>query len=285
MKEKFARLQPRAPGGADRHADLRRRAAARSSRSWRSCARGRSPRSRSRPTTGRSSAAVKERELREAESRARQQQALTESEIADHRAVEPGQGRVRPRPAAGRADPGPGARPRRRRSASSPRARRRRSASLGEAEADRAARVGIAQALAIEEQVRAYGGPQFQLTQQVMSRFAEAIEKSQRRRRAEDPDEQRTARGAAAWSRTCSPCSSPASSARPWASSCPRWPPIPSAETLRSELRRSIQSGHAATSGSGTAILAMAPGGGGVEQSTVGPARWSPPVVSDQGSV
>ena len=45
-------------------------------------------------------------------------------------------------------------------------------------EADRAARVGIAQAMAIEEQVRAYGGPQFQLMQQVMSRFAEAIEKS-----------------------------------------------------------------------------------------------------------
>ena len=40
----------------------------------------------------------------------------------------------------------------------------------------KAARVGIAQAIAIEEQVRAYGGPQFQVTQQVMKRFAEAIE-------------------------------------------------------------------------------------------------------------
>ena len=49
---------------------------------------------------------------------------------------------------------------------------------IGEAEADRAARVGVAQALALEEQVRAYGGPQFQLVQQVMSRFAEAIETS-----------------------------------------------------------------------------------------------------------
>ncbi len=49
---------------------------------------------------------------------------------------------------------------------------------LGEAEAEKAARVGIAQALAIEEQVRAYGGPQLQLTQQVMGRFAEAIEHS-----------------------------------------------------------------------------------------------------------
>jgi hypothetical protein len=50
---------------------------------------------------------------------------------------------------------------------------------MASAEAERAARVGVAQALAIDEQVRAYGGPQFQLVQQVMSRFAEAIEKSQ----------------------------------------------------------------------------------------------------------
>jgi uncharacterized membrane protein YqiK len=49
---------------------------------------------------------------------------------------------------------------------------------LAEAEADRAARVGIAQAMAIEEQVRAYGGPKFQLTQQVMNRFSEAIQDS-----------------------------------------------------------------------------------------------------------
>jgi uncharacterized membrane protein YqiK len=49
---------------------------------------------------------------------------------------------------------------------------------LAEAEADKAARVGIAQAMAIEEQVAAYGGPKFQLTQQVMNRFSEAIEHS-----------------------------------------------------------------------------------------------------------
>ncbi|HEX7625353.1 MAG TPA: hypothetical protein VF400_17370, partial [Anaeromyxobacteraceae bacterium] len=49
---------------------------------------------------------------------------------------------------------------------------------LGEAEADKAARVGVGQALAIEEQVRAYGGPQAQLTREVMSRFAEAIQAS-----------------------------------------------------------------------------------------------------------
>ena len=32
--------------------------------------------------------------------------------------------------------------------------------------------------MAIEEQVRAYGGPRYQLTQQVMARFAEAVERS-----------------------------------------------------------------------------------------------------------
>ena len=35
------------------------------------------------------------------------------------------------------------------------------------------------QALATEEQVHAYGGPQFQVTQQVLNRFAEAIQQSQ----------------------------------------------------------------------------------------------------------
>lgn len=46
------------------------------------------------------------------------------------------------------------------------------------ADAERTARLGMAQALAIEEQVRAYGGPRYQLTQQVMERFAQAVEKS-----------------------------------------------------------------------------------------------------------
>ena len=46
---------------------------------------------------------------------------------------------------------------------------------LAEAEAEKAARIGIAQAIAVEEQVRAYGGPKFQVTQEVMSKFAQAI--------------------------------------------------------------------------------------------------------------
>jgi hypothetical protein len=49
---------------------------------------------------------------------------------------------------------------------------------LAEAEAEKVARIGIAQAMATEEQVRAYGGPQFQVTQQVLNRFSEAIQQS-----------------------------------------------------------------------------------------------------------
>jgi hypothetical protein len=98
-------------------------------------------------------AAVKERELREAESRARQQQALTESEISI--TVQSNQGKADYQ--------------RSLQQAATIRA-------LAEAEAEKAARIGIAEAIAIEEKVRAYGGPQFQVTQQVMNRFAEAIE-------------------------------------------------------------------------------------------------------------
>jgi len=93
--------------------------------------------------------------LREAESRARQQQALTESEISI--TVQGNQGKADYQRAL--------------QQAATIRA-------LAEAEAEKAARVGIAEAIATEEKVRAYGGPQFQVTQQVMNRFAEAIEKA-----------------------------------------------------------------------------------------------------------
>jgi uncharacterized membrane protein YqiK len=98
-------------------------------------------------------AAVKERELREAESRARQQQALTESEISI--TVQSNQGKAEYQRSLQQAA---------------------QIRALAEAEAEKAARIGIGEAIAIEEKVRAYGGPQFQVTQQVMNRFAEAIE-------------------------------------------------------------------------------------------------------------
>jgi uncharacterized membrane protein YqiK len=100
-------------------------------------------------------AAVQERMLREAESKARQQQLLTESEISI--TVQSNQGKADYQRALQQAA---------------------QIRALSEAEAEKAARIGIGQAIAIDEQVRAYGGPQYQVMQQVMTRFAEAIQQA-----------------------------------------------------------------------------------------------------------
>ena len=100
-------------------------------------------------------AAVKERELREAESRAAMQNKRTEAEL--NVTIQSNQGKAEYERSIQQAQ---------------------QIRALAEAEAEKVARVGIAQALATEEQVRAYGGPQFQVTQQVLNRFAEAIEQS-----------------------------------------------------------------------------------------------------------
>jgi uncharacterized membrane protein YqiK len=101
-------------------------------------------------------AAVKERELREAESRAQMQTNITQSELNIN--VQANQGKAEYQRSIQQAA---------------------QIRALAEAEAEKVARIGIAQALATEEQVRAYGGPQFQVTQQVLNRFAEAIQQSQ----------------------------------------------------------------------------------------------------------
>jgi uncharacterized membrane protein YqiK len=100
-------------------------------------------------------AAAKERALREAQARAEQQRNITESELSI--TVQSNQGKAEYHRALQQAA---------------------QIRALAEAEAEKIARVGIAQAIAIEEQVQAYGGPQFQVTQQVMSRFAEAVQQS-----------------------------------------------------------------------------------------------------------
>ncbi|MBL8055212.1 MAG: hypothetical protein JNK29_00875 [Anaerolineales bacterium] len=100
-------------------------------------------------------AAGQERELREAQARAEQQRNITESELSI--TVQTNQGKAEYMRAQQQAA---------------------QIRTLAEAEAERVARVGIAQALATEEQVRAYGGPQFQVTQTVLNRFAEAIQQS-----------------------------------------------------------------------------------------------------------
>jgi len=101
-------------------------------------------------------AAGKERSLREAEARADQQRGITESEL--NITVQTNQGKAEYQRAVQQAA---------------------QIRTLAQADAEKIARTGIAQAIATEEQVAAYGGPQFQLTQQVMTRFAEAIQQSQ----------------------------------------------------------------------------------------------------------
>jgi uncharacterized membrane protein YqiK len=122
-------------------------------------------------------AAAKERELREAEAKARTQQALTESDIsiaiqsnigkADYQRSVQQAAQIRTI-AEAEAD--------KTRLLASGEAQRIKA--LAAAEAERAARVGIAEALAIDEQVRASGGPQLLLTRHVMERFSEAIERA-----------------------------------------------------------------------------------------------------------
>jgi uncharacterized membrane protein YqiK len=122
-------------------------------------------------------AAVKERELREAEQRARQQSAITEAELSI--TVQSNQGKAdlaRAQQESSRIQTLATAEAEKVRIMGEGEARRVKA--IAGADAERAARVGVAQAMAIEEQVRAYGGPRFQLTQQVMNRFAEAIQAS-----------------------------------------------------------------------------------------------------------
>lgn len=111
-------------------------------------------------------AAVKERELREAEARAKQQTQITQSELSIQ--VHQNEGKAELARAQQQAE--------QIQTLAAAESERLRLVAQGEAE--RAARIGVAQAMAIQEQVRAYGGPKFQLTQQVMNRFAEAIQTS-----------------------------------------------------------------------------------------------------------
>jgi len=123
-------------------------------------------------------AAMKEKELREAESRAKQQTFITESELSIN--IQSNQGKAeyeRSRQEAARIQTLATAEAEKIRILGEGEAKRIQA--IAGADAERTARVGIAQAMAIEEQVRAYGGPRLQLTQQVLNRFAEAIQSSQ----------------------------------------------------------------------------------------------------------
>jgi uncharacterized membrane protein YqiK len=123
-------------------------------------------------------AAMKETELREAESRAKQQTFITESELSI--AIQSNQGKAeyeRSRQEAARIQTLATAEAEKIRILGEGEAKKIQA--IAGAEAERTARVGVAQAMAIDEQVRAYGGPRLQLTQQVLTRFAEAIQVSE----------------------------------------------------------------------------------------------------------
>jgi len=122
-------------------------------------------------------AAGKERDLREALARADRQKSLTESELAIQ--IQANEGRASYERSVQQAlqmrtmADAEAAQMRMLGEAEATKVRL-----MGEAQADKAARVGIAEAVAIDEQVRAYGGPRFQVTQNVMKNFSDAIAQS-----------------------------------------------------------------------------------------------------------
>jgi uncharacterized membrane protein YqiK len=122
-------------------------------------------------------AAQKERELREAEAKAKQQTAITESELSIQ--VQQNAGKANLARSEQEAD----------QTRAIARAEADRMRYLGEgeaqkvvalagAEAERVTKVGLAQAEAIKSQVDASGGARYQLARQVAERFAEALEHS-----------------------------------------------------------------------------------------------------------
>jgi uncharacterized membrane protein YqiK len=100
-------------------------------------------------------AADKEKELREAESKAAQQRFLTESQINID--IQSNHGKAEYQRSLQEAA---------------------KIKAIAEAEAEREARVGIGKAIAVDEQVKAYGGPQYQVTQDIMNKFTTALEKT-----------------------------------------------------------------------------------------------------------
>ncbi len=122
-------------------------------------------------------AAQKERELREAEAKAKQQTAITESELSIQ--VRQNEGKAALARAQQDAD--------QTRALAAAEGDRLRITGEGEAgkivalasaEAERVTKVGLAQAQAIEKQVTASGGARYQLARQVAERFAQALETS-----------------------------------------------------------------------------------------------------------
>jgi uncharacterized membrane protein YqiK len=121
-------------------------------------------------------AAVQERTLREAEAKAEQQKGITTSQISVE--IKNNEGRAAlafAQQDAERIKVEAGANAARVKLEAEANAEKLRME--GEGEARKVEQVGLAQPRATAAQVTAFGGPQFQLTQQVMARFAEAVER------------------------------------------------------------------------------------------------------------
>lgn len=112
-------------------------------------------------------AAVKERELNEAMAKAAQQQALTQSEI--NIKVSDNEGRAAYQKSLHDAE----------RVKAMANADAAKIKAIAAAEAEKEAKIGISKAVAIQEQVKAYGGPKYQVLQDVVAKYANAIEKGQ----------------------------------------------------------------------------------------------------------
>jgi uncharacterized membrane protein YqiK len=109
-------------------------------------------------------AADKERELKEAQAVAEQQTMLTQSQINIQ--IQENQGRAELQKATQDAE----------RVKTLARGDAEKVRVMAQADAEREARTGIGKAIAIEQQVAAYGGPQLQLAQDVMTKLAAAVQ-------------------------------------------------------------------------------------------------------------
>lgn len=109
-------------------------------------------------------AAVKERELNEAMSRAAQQKALTQSEI--NIKVQDNEGKAAYQRSLHEAE----------KIKAMANADAEKVKALAVAEAEKEAKIGISKAVAINEQVKAYGGPKYQVVQDIVTKYTAAIE-------------------------------------------------------------------------------------------------------------
>lgn len=112
-------------------------------------------------------AAVKERELNEALSKAAEQKSLTQSEI--NIKVQDNEGRAAYQRSLHDAE----------KVKAMSKAEAEKIRSIAIAEAEREAKIGISKAIAVNEQVKAYGGPKYQVLQDIVTKYTTAIEKGQ----------------------------------------------------------------------------------------------------------